>query len=40
MADKKQDKKQRFIQNVKCPACGAETSFEWEAVGSVTVREE
>ena len=29
-----------YVMPTECPACGAETSFEWEAVGSVTVREE
>jgi len=35
------EKKQRFFQTVKCPCCGAETSFEWEAVvvGSITTQE-
>jgi hypothetical protein len=36
------EKKQRFFQAVKCPCCGAETSFEieWNVVGSITVQEE
>lgn len=37
---KKREKRQRFLQLVKCPCCHAEIVFEWEAVGSTTVQEE
>lgn len=34
-----EEKKQRFFQTVKCPMCGADISFEWEAVNVVSIPE-
>ena len=32
-----EEKKQRFFQTVKCPMCGTDISFEWEAVNVVSI---
>ena len=34
-----EEKKQRFFQTVKCPLCGTDISFEWEAVNVVSIPE-
>ena len=37
--EEKEEKKQRFFQTVKCPMCGTDISFEWEAVNVVSIPE-